>query len=167
MKRDLKGLATEAYMPYLRSDVFVPYDPPNSLPFPGPGWHKGPAVQSDLPPGYNTNEGRIMSNYGRFGDQPFSTVVGPVRAPNASFYRPGGVGEAYVGPAPYIPPGLPGPIYPNVGWHVGPGVFVDRINEEDDGYDYSGADAEKRKGAERATAVAAIGLAVALLVLSL
>jgi hypothetical protein len=37
--------------------------------------------------------------YGRIGDVPFNKVVGPVRAPNAAFYRagPGSAGAAYIG----------------------------------------------------------------------
>lgn len=220
-KRNLHGLASEPYMPYLRPDVFVPYNPPNSPTFPGPGWHKGPAVASNLPPYYNTNEGRVMSNfmgmregpfhrvggttgvrysaserdyvstaprtgeakeenkrlsqrrgridhdateergqmvvppsrataaYGRIGDVPFSEVVGPVRAPNASFYRsgPGSAGAAYIGPAPYIPRNIPGPIYPQRWWHVGPAVAIKRqfieasvMDEEDDDDMSYGAD---------------------------
>jgi hypothetical protein len=218
-KRNLHGLASEPYMPYIRADVFIPFNPPNSPTFPGPGWHKGPAISSDLPPFYNTNEGRVMSNfmgmregpfrrvggttgvrydaserdyvstdarrgggepenkrlahrkgridhsateergqmvvppsrataYGRIGDVPFSEAVGPVRAPNASFYRsgPGSAGAAYIGPAPYIPRNIPGPIYPQRWWHVGPAVAIKRqfieaneMDEEDDDLSY-GAD---------------------------
>jgi hypothetical protein len=223
-KKNLHGLAAEPYMPYLRKDVFVPYNPPNSPTFPGPGWHKGPAVYSKVPPYYNTNEGREMRNfmgmgegpfrrvggvtgvrydagerdyvstdarkggsepankrlahrrgridhsateergemvvppsrataYGRIGDVPFNKVVGPVRAPNAAFYRagPGSAGAAYIGPAPYIPNNLPGPIWPGAGWHVGPSVAVKRQSfrpyedEEGDDLDFAGDDSDEKK----------------------
>ena len=141
----LNGLASEPYMPFLRPDVFVPYTPPNSPMFPGPGWHKGPGVAARLPLNYNSRNAEEDMSYGRIGDVPYNPVVGPVMAPNAAFFRPGGVGRWEQGPAPYIPRNLPGPIYPGPGWHVGPAVVADRIDrfvvsERDSVFDFAGDD---------------------------
>lgn len=117
-----RGIATEPFMPYIDPRVFIPHRDRRAMPFPGPGWHRGPAIASFLPPGYSTDNEDFMAQYGRIGDVPFSTVVGPVNIPNRGFDRP----------APFpitqatVPAGLPGPIYPGPGWHVGPSVHVKR-----------------------------------------
>jgi hypothetical protein len=131
MKKNLSGIASQPFMPYLRPEAFLPFVRGGTPTLPGPNWHRGPAIAFELPPDYNTDyldeEGNM--SYGRIGDVPFSTVVGPVRAPNASFYRPSPVGPWPQGPAPYIPQGLPGPIYPGPGWNFGPSVAAKRGNE--------------------------------------
>jgi hypothetical protein len=76
----------------------------------------------------------LMAGYGQLGFQPeHNGPVGPAPVPESpAFHRPPpgwqGPNPTYAqGPVgPMTPPeGLPGPIYPGPGWHIGPSVHAD------------------------------------------
>jgi len=137
MRHDYFGIGSEPFMPYIKTEAFQPYRASSALPFPGPGWVRGPAIYSDLPPTYNSREaaamqstdlrnGTILPTYAGITAQGYSPAVRPVADPIGGLDRP--APRDSLEPVAYVPGNLPGPIYPGTepgrSWFRGPTVYT-------------------------------------------
>jgi hypothetical protein len=137
MKPVYAGIGSEPFMPYIKAEAFQPYRATSALPFPGPGWVRGPAISATLPPNYNSREaaamqstdlrnGTLLPTYAGITAESYSPAVRPVGDPVGGMDRP--APRDALEPVAYIPNNLTGPIYPGTEpghrWHYGPSVYT-------------------------------------------